>query len=65
MTTRDLINAIAAGDAIEIENAFGSAMAEKVSARIDDMRVEVAKNLFSAEEVAAEVTTDEVTTTEE
>lgn len=49
MTTRDLINAIAAGDALEIENAFNSAMAEKVSARIDDMRVSVAQNLFAEE----------------
>lgn len=49
MSTRDLINAIAAGDAIEIENAFNSVMAEKVSIRIDDMRVDVAQNLFAEE----------------
>ena len=53
MSTRDLINAIAAGDAIEIENAFNSVMAEKVSARIDDMRIDVAQNLF-AEEIEEE-----------
>lgn len=47
MSTRDLINAIAAGDAIEIENAFNSVMAEKVSVRIDDMRYDVAHNLFA------------------
>lgn len=47
MSTRDLINAIAAGDAIEIENAFNSVMAEKISARIDDMRIDVAQNLFA------------------
>ena len=47
MSTRDLINAIAAGDALEIENAFNSAMAEKVSMRIDDMRISVAQNLFA------------------
>lgn len=56
MSTRDLINAIAAGDAIEIENAFNSVMAEKVSARIDDMRIDVAQNLFAeqAEEIEEE-----------
>lgn len=51
MSTRDLINAIAAGDAIEIENAFNSVMAEKVSARIDDMRIDVAQNLFAEEQI--------------
>ena len=57
MSTRDLINAIAAGDAIEIENAFNSVMAEKVSARIDDMRIDVAQNLFAeeVEEIEEEV----------
>lgn len=50
MSTRDLINAIAAGDAIEIENAFNSVLAEKVSARIDDMRIDVAQNLFAEQQ---------------
>lgn len=49
MSTKDLINAIVAGDAIEIENAFNSTMAEKLSNRIDDMRVEVAKTIFATE----------------
>lgn len=61
MTTRNLINAIAAGDAIEIENAFNSAMAEKVSAGLDDLRINVARNLFSA----GESQPTEVTNTEE
>lgn len=47
MSTRDLVNAIESGDAIAVENAFNAAMAEKISARIDDMRVSVAKNMFS------------------
>ena len=62
MSTRDLVNAIAAGDAIEIENAFNATMAEKVSAGIDDMRIDVAKNLFATVE---DQITDAVTTTEE
>ena len=47
VSTRDLINAIESGDAIAVENAFNAAMAEKISTRIDDMRVEVAKNMFN------------------
>lgn len=62
MSTRDLINAIAIGDAIEIENAFNSAMAEKISGRIDDMRVDVAQNLFSEKSTEVEF---EVDSTEE
>lgn len=66
MSTRDLINAIAAGDAIEIENAFNSTMAEKISSRIDDMRIDVAQNLFSTQEqVEPEVAAEEPVTTEE
>lgn len=64
MSTKDLINAIAAGDAVEIENAFNSTMAEKVSARIDDMRIDVAQNMFATEE-AEVVVEEEVELTEE
>lgn len=49
MSTSDLINAIAAGDAIEIENAFNVTMAEKISSALDDKRIEVAQNLFALE----------------
>lgn len=62
MSTKDLINAIAAGDAVEIENAFNSTMAEKISSRIDDMRISVAQNLFSKDEASIE---EEVELTEE
>lgn len=54
MSTRDLINAIIVGDAIEIENAFNSTMAEKLSDRIEDMRVEVAKSIFATESTDTE-----------
>lgn len=63
MSTRDLINAIAAGDAVEIENAFNSTMAQKISARIDDMRIDVAQNMFATEET--ELVEEEVEITEE
>ena len=47
MSTKDLINAIATGDAIEIEATFNSVMAEKIAGAIEDRRMEVAQNLFS------------------
>ena len=50
MSTKDLINAIVIGDAIAIENAFEATMAEKISARLDDMRVEVAQSMFKVQE---------------
>jgi thymidine phosphorylase len=50
MSTKDLINAIVAGDALEIENAFNSTMAEKISTRLDDMRADMAANMFKQEE---------------
>jgi len=58
-TTLELINAISDGNAVEIENAFNSAMAEKVAAKIDDMRASVASSFFNPQqqaetEVAAE-----------
>ena len=55
MSTRDLVNAIIAGDAIEIENEFQSTMAEKISARLDDYRQEVAHTMFRVQESAEEL----------
>lgn len=45
----NLISAIASGDALETENAFNVAMAEKISARLDALRIDVAQNMFKAE----------------
>lgn len=59
-TTLELINAIASGDAAATEDAFQAAMAEKIGARLDDMRSDVAKTMFNkvedqhAEEPASE-----------
>lgn len=49
MSTKDLVNAIISGDAIEIETAFQSTMADKISAQLDIRRQEVAQNLFKTE----------------
>lgn len=53
-TTLNLIQAIANGDAIETESAFANAMAEKLSAKLDDMRQSVAQSMFAAQEPVAE-----------
>ena len=47
-TTLELINSIANGDATQTESAFNSAMAEKIAAKLDDMRVQIAHNMFNA-----------------
>lgn len=49
MSVKDLINAIASGSAIQTEQAFNQVMAEKISTRLDDMRVEVAQTMFKEE----------------
>ena len=63
-TVQNLVQAIRAGDALETEQAFANAMAEKLSARLDDMRQSVAQSMFAQ---SAEVETDSVVepTTEE
>jgi hypothetical protein len=51
-TVMNLVNAIRHGDAMETEAAFGAAMAEKLSAKIDDMRQSVAQSMFAPQEAA-------------
>ena len=63
-TIQNLVQAIKAGDALETENGFAKAMAEKLSTRLDDMRQSVAQSMFAqpteAEpEPVAEPTTEE------
>lgn len=62
-TTLELINAISSGNAVEIEDAFNSAMAEKVASKLDDMRVNIAHAMFNAQ--APEASTELETTNEE
>lgn len=61
-TVNNLVNAIKSKDAIGIETAFQAAMAEKISARLDDMRQDVAQRMFKTQEaeVAAEEPTVEI-----
>lgn len=46
MSTRDLIDAIQTGDSVAVQSAFEASMAERVAARLDTMRQEVAQNMF-------------------
>ena len=57
-TTLELINAISQGDAVEIESAFNSAMAEKIASKLDDMRVNIAHAMFNAQAPEAQVETE-------
>jgi hypothetical protein len=49
MSTKDLVNAMIDGNANEIESAFNTAMMEKIANRLDSMRIDVAKTLFTKE----------------
>jgi len=48
--TRELVDALIDGDSIAIENTFNSAISHKVSAALDDYRVQVAQNMFNHSE---------------
>lgn len=56
MSTRDLIDALVAGDSIEIENTFNNAMAERMAVALDSYKTEVARTMFNGnvEEVSDE-----------
>ena len=53
-TVKQLVTAMLQKDAISTETAFQSAMAEKISAKLDDMRVSVAQSMFKTPEAAVE-----------
>jgi hypothetical protein len=57
-TVKELVTAMLQKDAMATETAFQSAMAEKISAKLDDMRVQVAQNMFNAKEVEESPTAD-------
>jgi len=59
MSTRDLIDAITAGDSAAIQTEFEQAMATRIADRIDVMRQEVAKSMFNEQSVDEVVDLDE------
>lgn len=50
MSVRELIDAIASGDSLATQTAFESEMMSRVASRMDQMRVDVAQNMFKVEE---------------
>jgi hypothetical protein len=52
--TRNLIDAIADGNALETESSFNAAIAEKIAAGLDNMRQSVAQNMFKTAELEVE-----------
>lgn len=57
---KELIGAIASGDSIAIEQAFNNEMAERISNRLDDMRVQVAQNMFKEQVEEVELSEEEI-----
>lgn len=53
-TVKQLVTAMLQKDAIGTEASFQSAMAEKISAKLDDMRMNVAQSMFKTPETAVE-----------
>ena len=53
-TVQNLVYAIADGDALGTQNAFAAAMAEKLSVKLEDMRMNMSQNMFNQLETVAE-----------
>jgi len=51
---QDLIQAIDSGDSSAIDAAFQAEMANRISTRLEDMRVSVAQNMFATEQSVEE-----------
>lgn len=51
---KQLVMAIAEGDTMAIEDNFNSVMASKISDRLNDMRVSVARGMFGSPVVEVE-----------
>ena len=47
---KDLVNAMLAKDADKMQSAFQAAVAEKISTKLDDMRMNVAQSMFKSQE---------------
>jgi len=63
---QDLINAIDSGDSTTIDAAFENEMAGRISTKLDDMKVDIAQNMFkSQQEVTDELSADEDLETEQ
>lgn len=59
MSTRDLVDALIAGDSIAIENTFKDVMSSKVSDALDGYRMNVASSMFKSESEDSDEDTSE------
>lgn len=60
MNAFDLVTAIINKDAVGTETAFNSVMADKISARIEDLRTDMAQSMFNETEIVSEEQIDEI-----
>jgi hypothetical protein len=52
---QDLIKAIDSGDSQAIDAAFNTEMASRISTRLEDTRISVAKGMFATEQAEEEI----------
>lgn len=64
-SVKNLINAISSGDAVETENAFQAAISDKISARLETMKIDIAKGMFTQKDSVDAEPEVEAQTTEE
>lgn len=55
----NLVDSIASGNTLDIENNFNTIMMSKISERIDTMRVDVAKSMFSESVIEEKLTLED------
>lgn len=58
--TKQLIDAIIAGDAVTIQDTFNQAMVERIADRLDMMRQDVARNMFATEETLEDAEVEQI-----
>ena len=64
---RDIVDAIISGDSVAIDDAFNAEMASRISGKLDDMRMDISKDMFNEackkkmkEEVKEELSEEEL-----
>ena len=58
-TTRDLIDALVAGDSTAIETTFDDVMTQKVSVALDDAKEYIAQTMFNPPEEVEDIASEE------
>jgi hypothetical protein len=59
MTTRELIDAMAAGKTVDMESAFNAQVAERVAAKIEQMKLDMSQTLFQNKEAVEQESEEE------